>query len=161
MIIRADYSTLYLIAQRLVKKSNEDGYLVGFRGSVGASLTAYCIGITEVDPIKYNIPFEVFAGLDGYREPDIDLNFAYEYQKKAQDYVKDTIEGVTTYKAGTIGTIADKTAYNMVEKYFEDRQINIKKEEIERISQGLIGIKRRTGQHPRRSYCCSKRERNI
>ena len=158
MIIRADYSTLYLIAQRLVKKSNEDGYLVGFRGSVGASLTAYCIGITEVDPIKYNIPFEVFAGLDGYREPDIDLNFAYEYQKKAQDYVKDTIEGVTTYKAGTIGTIADKTAYNMVEKYFEDRQINIKKEEIERISQGLIGIKRRTGQHPRRSYCCSKRE---
>ena len=104
-IIENDYATLYTIAQKLVQKSNEDGYIVGTRGISGASLVAYCLGITEVDPIKYNIPFEMFAGFNGDREPDFNLNFAYDYQKKAQEYVKEILEGGTTVKAGIIETI--------------------------------------------------------
>ena len=154
-IVENGFATLYIIAQRLVSKSNKDGYIVGTRGLVGSSLVAYCIGITEIDPIKYNIPFEVFSGFNGDKEPDIDLNFAREYQKKAQEYVKDILEGVTTYKGGTIGTLY--RADDIVKKYYEEKNININKKEIERISEGLIGIKRTTGQHPRRSNCCSKR----
>ena len=154
-IIENGFATIYIIAQRLVSKSNEDGYIVGTRGLVGSSLVAYCIGITEIDPIKYNIPFETFAGFKGDKEPDIDLNFAGEYQKIGQEYVKDILEGVTTYKGGTIGTLY--RADDIVKKYYEEKNININKKEIERISEGLIGIKRTTGQHPRRSNCCSKR----
>lgn len=104
-IIENDYATLYMIAQKLVKKANEDGYIVGTRSTSGASLVAYCAGITEVDPIKYNIPFETFAGFNGDREPDFNLNFAYDYQKKAQEYLREILEGGTTVKAGIVETI--------------------------------------------------------
>lgn len=100
LIIENGYSTLYIIAQRLVKKAKDDGYIVGNRGAVGSSLVAYCLGITETDSIKYNIPFEVFAGFNGDKEPDIDLNVAYEYQDRAQEYISNILEGATTYKAG-------------------------------------------------------------
>lgn len=152
-IIENDYATLYIIAQRLVKKANKDGYIVGNRGAVGASLVAYCLGITETDPIKYDIPFEVFAGFNGWKEPDIDLNFAYEYQKTAQEYVKDILEGVTTFKGGTVGTLAEKTAYEYVKKYFN---YEIDDSTTEQMANKLVGNKRTTGHHPRRSYCCSK-----
>lgn len=151
-IIDNGYSSLYMIFQKLVAKSNEDGYIVGSRGAVGSSLVAYLIGITEVDPIKYNIPFETFAGFYGYKEPDIDLNFSGEYQIMAQRYVKNIIEGSTTYKSGTVGTIADKTAYGFVKKYYDEKGIQINNAEIEKIAEGITGIKRTTGQHPRRSY---------
>ena len=119
-IIENDYATLYTIAQKLVQKSNEDGYIVGTRGISGASLVAYCLGITEVDPIKYNIPFETFAGFNGDKEPDFNLNFAYDYQKRAQEYVKEILESGTTVKAGIIETI----------------------------TQGITRIKTTTGHHP-------------
>lgn len=99
-IIKNNFATLYLIAQKLVKKSNEDNYIVGNRASVSASLVAYCIGITEVDPIKYNIPFETFAGIYGDKEPDLVLNFALEYQEKAQNYIKTILGEGTTFKVG-------------------------------------------------------------
>lgn len=153
-IIDNDYSTIYLIAQRLAKKANEDGYIVGNRGSIGSSLVAYCLGITETDPIKYNIPFETFAGFEGYKEPDIDLNFAYEYQKTIQEYVKDVLEGATTFFGGTVGTLAENTAYKYVKKYFNNE---IDDSEAEQMSNKIVGTKRITGHHPRRSYCCSKR----
>ena len=149
-IIENGFATLYMIAQKLVKKSNEDGYMVGSRGSVASSLVAYCVGITEIDPIKYNIPFETFAGFYGEREPDFDLNFAKEYQTKAQEYVKEILDGGTIVKAGTIGTIAEKTAYEYVKKYYEDRNMKLCDTEIQRLVQGLTGIKRTTGQHPGR-----------
>lgn len=157
-IIDNGYATLYIIAQRLVKRANDDGYIVGNRGSIGSSLVAYCLGITETDPLKYDIPFEVFAGFYGDREPDIDLNFAYEYQKTAQEYVKVILDGATTYRGGTIGTIGDRTAYNYVKKYFNNE---IDDSEAEQMSNKIVGTKRITGHHPRRSYCCSKEQRNI
>lgn len=157
-IIDNDYSTIYLIAQKLVKKANDDGYIVGNRGAVGSSLVAYCLGITEIDPIKYNIPFEVFAGFEGYKEPDIDLNFAYEYQKTAQEYVKDILEGSTIFGGGTIGTLAENTAYEYVKKYFNNE---IDDSKAEQMAGKIIGTKRITGHHPRRNYRCSKRERNL
>ena len=144
-IIDNDYSTIYLIAQRLVKKANEDGYIVGNRGSVGSSLVAYCLGITETDPIKYNIPFEVFAMYDGDREPDIDLNFAYEYQTTAQEYVKVILDGATTYRGGTIGTLAENTAYEYTKRYFNNE---IDNSEAEQIARKIAGTKRITGHHP-------------
>ncbi len=147
-IIENNFATLYMIAQKLVKKSNEDGYIVGNRGAASSSLVAYCIGITEVDPIKYNIPFETFASFNGDREPDFDLNFAYDYQKKAQEYVKEILKGATTIKAGIIGTIADKTAYEYVKKYYEDKNKKLNDMEIKTLAQGLVGIKTTTGQHP-------------
>ena len=146
-IIENDYATLYMIAQKLVQKSNEDGYVVGTRGTAGASLVAYCAGITEVDPIRFNIPFETFAGLEGDREPDFNLNFAYDYQKKAQEYVKEILEGGTAVKTGTIGTIADKTAYEYVKRYYENKDMKIRDMEIEKLAQGIIGIKTTTGHY--------------
>lgn len=155
-ITENNFSTLYMIAQKLVQKSNSDGYIVGNRGSVASSLVAYCIGITEVDPIKYNIPFETFAGFNGEKEPDIDLNFAREYQAKAQETVKEILEGSVVVKAGTIGTIAEKTAYEYVKQYYEDKDIKPSKEEIQRLTEGLVGIKRTTGQHPGRVIVVTK-----
>ncbi len=152
-IIDNGYATIYLIAQKLVEKANEDGYIVGNRGAIGSSLVAYCIGITEIDPLKYNIPFEVFAGIDGYKEPDIDLNFAYEYQKTAQAYVKDILDGSTTYMGGTIGILAEDTAYEYVKNYFNNK---IDDSTAEQMADKIIGTKRITGNHPRRSYYCSK-----
>ncbi|MGN0328287.1 MAG: PolC-type DNA polymerase III [Lachnospira sp.] len=198
-IISNGYSVMYIIAQKLVWKSNDDGYLVGSRGSVGSSFAATMAGITEVNPLSphylcpecyyvdfdsddvkafaggagcdmpdkicpecghklnklgFDIPFETFLGFKGNKEPDIDLNFSNEYQSKAHAYTEVIFGKGQTFKAGTIGTVAEKTAYGYVLKYFEDKseKTGIKQVkrrcEIERIAEGCTEIRRTTGQHP-------------
>ncbi len=192
-IISNGYAVMYIIAQKLVWKSNEDGYLVGSRGSVGSSFAATMAGITEVNPLPahyrcgscgysefdspevrafagrsgcdmpdkvcphcgskllkdgFDIPFETFLGFKGNKEPDIDLNFSGEYQSKAHAYCEVIFGYGQTFRAGTIGTLAEKTAFGYIKRYNEEHGIHKRKCEIDRIAQGCVGVRRTTGQHP-------------
>ena len=192
-IIGGEYDVIYLIAQKLVKHSNDAGYIVGSRGSVGSSLVATFMNITEVNPLPphyvcpkckksifelegetldktygsgfdmpdricecgtkmtkqgQNIPFQTFLGFKAEKTPDIDLNFSGEFQAEAHKYTRVLFGDEYVYRAGTVTTIAEKTAYGFVLHYMEERGLHPRRAEIERLAQNITGIKRTTGQHP-------------
>ena len=195
-VIGGGFDPIYLISQRLVKHSNDEGYLVGSRGSVGSSFVATMMGITEVNPLAahyrcekcklsifddesgnplgatyssgfdlpdhdcpnchipmlkdgQDMPFATFLGFNADKVPDIDLNFSDLNQASAHAYTKVLFGEDNVYRAGTIGTVADKTAFGFVKGYFEDKEItDVRTAEIERLAIGCTGVKRTTGQHP-------------